>query len=125
MISPNLMRSGYPSLTSQVPYLSPTVGGSNERFFFLPFLGGLALGGLLFNNRPCCGYGYGGGGYGYGGGYYPQPYPYYPQPYPVPYGSPNLYKQTSAQNSYYGPYAPQHPNQIESTVVESNKFYLS
>ncbi len=120
MIPQTMMRSTYPPLTNQVPYLTAANAGGGDRFFFLPFLGGLALGGLLFNNRPCCGGGYYGG---YGGGYYPQPY--YPQPYPAPYYSPNMYQQTSSQNAYYGPYAPSQPVQNDSTVVESNKFYLS
>ena len=37
-------------LTNQVPYLSNVPGiGGEERFGFLPFIGGLAIGGLLFN----------------------------------------------------------------------------
>ncbi len=71
-------------LTQQVPNLSmmPEVG-QDERWGFLPFVGGLALGGLLFNGwggRPCCG-------------------------------------------GYYGPYNPVMPS--ETTILESNKYYLS
>ncbi|MGL4336548.1 MAG: hypothetical protein ACRCST_06610 [Turicibacter sp.] len=112
------------SLTNQVPYLVETPGSSNERFFLLPFVGGLALGGLLFNNRPC-------GGYGCGYPTYYQPYPY---PYPYPYQQ-NYYQQmpyqqqqqqqSNMQNSYYGPYTPSMPTQNETTVLESNKYYIS
>ena len=50
------------SLTHQVPYLTNTPNVvSDERFGFLPFIGGLAVGGLLFGGgggwgggRPCC-----------------------------------------------------------------------
>ena len=53
-------------LTNQVPNLSAMPGvNQDERWGFLPFIGGLALGGLLFDGwgggRPCCG----GGGYAY------------------------------------------------------------
>ncbi|HAX72584.1 MAG TPA: hypothetical protein DCY20_03545 [Firmicutes bacterium] len=109
------------SLTNQVPYLVENPGTPQERFFFLPFLGGLAVGGLLggWGNRPCC------------GGYYPpQAYPY-PYPYPVYqqqqpyYYQQGPYQQTTTQNGYYGPYAPSMPNQNETTILESNKYYLS
>ena len=94
-------------LTQQVPNLSmmPEVG-QDERWGFLPFVGGLALGGLLFNGwggRPCCG----GGGYSY------------PAYQPVYYQQ----QQQQAQNGYYGPYNPVMPS--ETTILESNKYYLS
>ncbi len=58
----------YPEYTDQPSYFAEQPHGEDERFFpFIPFLGGLAIGGLLFN-RP------------------PYPYPY-PAPYPVPYPS--------------------------------------
>lgn len=53
------------------------IAHEDERFFpFLPFLGGIALGGLLAGPRPF---------YGYGPQYMPAPYPV---PYPVPYSAP-------------------------------------
>ncbi len=56
----------YPEYPSNHPYPVQQPHGEDERFFpFIPFLGGLAIGGLLFN-RP------------------PYPYPY-PAPYPMPY----------------------------------------
>lgn len=53
------------------------ISHEDERFFpFLPFLGGVALGGLLAGPRPY---------YGYGPQYIPAPYPV---PYPITYPSP-------------------------------------
>lgn len=104
-------------LTNQVPNLSTIPGvEQDERWGFLPFIGGVALGGLLFNGwgggRPCCG-----GGYPvYQPVYYQQPM-YYQQPsYPV-------YQQQASQTGYYGPYNPVMPT--ETTILESNKYYLS
>ena len=79
----------YPAATSptnQVPYLANMPGiEQDERWGFLPFIGGLALGGLAFGGwggRPCCG----------GGGY-----PVYQQPVyqPVYYQQPIYYQQPS------------------------------
>ena len=109
------------SPTNQVPYLANMPGiEQDERWGFLPFIGGLALGGLAFGGwggRPCCG-----GGYPayqqpvYQPVYYQQPI-YYQQPsYPV-------YQQQASQTGYYGPYNPVMPT--ETTILESNKYYLS
>lgn len=102
-------------LTNQVPYLSNVAGAAqDERWGFLPFIGGLALGGLLFDGwggRPCC------GGYNY---------PVYQPVYqPVYYNQPSypVYQQQASQTGYYGPYNPVMPT--ETTVLESNKYYLS
>ena len=110
-------------LTNQVPNLSAMPGvNQDERWGFLPFIGGLALGGLLFDGwgggRPCCG----GGGYAYPG-YQPVYQPvYYQQPV---YTQPSypVYQQQASQTGYYGPYNPVMPT--ETTVLESNKYYLS
>lgn len=113
-------------LTNQVPYLSNVPGAAqDERFGFLPFVGGLALGGLLFNGgggRPCCG-----GGYNYP--VYQPVYqqPVYQQPIYQPTYSPQptypVYQQQASQTGYYGPYNPVMPT--ETTILESNKYYLS
>ena len=61
-------------------------GHGDERFFgfgILPFVAGLAIAPLLFNNRPCC-------------PPYPPPYAY-PQPYAYPLNAP-----PQAYNSMYG-----------------------
>lgn len=114
-------RSALP-LTNQVPYLSNTPSvGNDERWGFLPFIGGLAVGGLLFGGggwggRPCCG-GYQPPVYYQQPIYYSQP-AYYQQPvYPMGY------QQQSVQNGYYGTYAPVTPT--DTTVVENNKYYIS
>ncbi|MDE5976939.1 MAG: hypothetical protein K2G70_00520 [Turicibacter sp.] len=116
-------------LTNQVPNLSTVPGvQQDERFGFLPFIGGLALGGLLFdgfgNGRPCCG-GNGGGGYAYP--VYQQPVyqpVYYQQPvYMQPTYPVYQQQQQNTQTGYYGPYNPVMPS--ETTILENNKYYLS
>ena len=111
-----------PPLTNQVPNLNQfATNPHDERFGLLPFVGGLALGGLFFNGGGC--YGRPCGGYpaypAYPPMYYPQPnYPYQQnitfQQAPTPY--------QQAPSAY--PYQPYTQNP-QSTVVETNKFYMS
>jgi len=105
------------SLTSQVPYLSQYgINQNEERWGFLPFVGGLALGGLLFNGwgggRPCC-------GGGFGGGYPAYPPAYFPQPI-MPFQ-----QQQFQQQQFFQPQVFAQPMVPQSTIVESNKFYVS
>jgi len=106
-------------LTSQVPYLNQYVANPyEERWGFLPFVGGLALGALFTGwggGRPCC------------GGYpaYPSFPPYSPgfsQPF-VPFQ-----QQQQQQLANYNIYQPQpysQPMGYPTTIVENNKFYMS
>ena len=115
---PNQFRN-QPSLTHQVPNLNQFATDPNDERFIglLPFVGGLALGGLLWNG------GYGGcGGRPCGG--YPYPYPSYPAYQPMYYPQPSYpYQQTFSYPQTNAPYQPYTQN--SSTVLESNKYYLS
>lgn len=89
------------------------VNPEDQRFFplLLPFVAGLAIGPLLFNNRPCCPPPY-------------PPYPMYPPPYPVAPPPPPVYPvpypmnnfQNSFQNSQQA-YTPIHGGITENINI--------
>ena len=81
-------------------------GHGDERFFgfgILPFVAGLAIAPLLFNNRPCC-------------PPYPPPYAYPPPAYPQPYGYPPPY-------AYPQNIPPQAYNTMQGSVNDTINIY--
>lgn len=93
--------AGNQRLTNQVPYLTPyTVNPEEERWGFLPFFGGLLLGGLFASSgNKCC------------GGYPNFPPPYYPQPMPTFPPQPYFYASPFNQST-------------TNANITTNKFYL-